>query len=95
MIKFIIKIGYTAVMLIEGLVIIKIILLLINANMTNGIASWINSMAEVFVSPFNGLVTNVLQINGVQISLLYPTVALIYAVVAFILGEVLKTFNRE
>jgi hypothetical protein len=82
-------------MFIEALIITRIILLLINANLENHFASWIMSMSSIFVQPFDGIVASTLQINAFSIPLT-PIVALLFYIVgAFVLSELLKSFSRE
>ena len=81
-------------MLVEGIICIDIILIAINANMDNSVASIINRLTTLFVSPFNGLVTQYLQINNTYIPLLYIVVVIIYAIVSFIFSEIIKTLGK-
>jgi hypothetical protein len=95
MLKLIIRLSYFAVIFIEGLIITRIVLLAINANLENNFANWVFNTSTLFVKPFEGIVTSSLQINNFTLELT-PFVALIfYIIIAFVLSELLKSFSRE
>ena len=94
MLKFLCKIVYTAIMLVEGVILIDIVLIAVNANMDNSIARIINNLTSIFISPFNGLIDKYLQVNNTYIPLLYIVVIAIYAIVAFIFSEIIKTLAK-
>lgn len=95
MIKLIIRLSYILVMFIEALIITRIILLVINANMQNTFASWVMGISDMFVQPFNGIVTDSMKINTLVIPLTPIVALLFYIVAAFVLSELLKSFSRE
>ncbi len=95
MLKLLFKLAYTAVMFIESLIMIRIVLELIKANTSNTFASWVYSLSDLFISPFNGLISSTLQIDKFSISLT-PLVALVfYIIIAFILSELTRAFSRD
>jgi hypothetical protein len=95
MLKLIFRIAYTAVMFIESTIMIRIVLELINANSSNTFASWIYNLSDIFIAPFNGLVSSTLQIDKLSISTT-PLIALIfYIIISFILSELVKSFSRD
>jgi len=95
MLKLIIRLAYFGVIFIEGLIITRIVLLAINANLENNIANWVVSISGIFVNPFEGIVTNSLQINNFALELTPFVALLFYIIIAFILSELLKSFSRE
>ena len=95
MLKLLIRFAYFAVIFVEGLIITRIALLGMNANLENNFAGWIFNTSTMFVKPFEGIVTSSLQINNFTLELT-PFVALIfYMIIAFVLSELLKSFSRE
>lgn len=95
MFKLLLRLLYTATVLVEGLIITQIVLTTIAANLENSIVSWIMNTSQIFISPFAGITANALQIDRFTIPLT-PLVALLFYIIAtFILSELLKTFSRE
>lgn len=95
MLKLIVKLAYTATMIIEALIIIRIILVLINANLNNAFAGWVTHTSEIFIQPFNGISANSVQIDRFILPLTPIIALLFYIVAAFILSELLRSFSRE
>jgi hypothetical protein len=95
MLKLIIRLAYFGVIFIEGLIITRIVLLVINANLENSIANWVFNTSGMFVKPFEGIVTSSLQINSFTLELTPLVALLFYIIIAFILSELLKSFSRE
>jgi len=95
MFKLLIRILHTAAMLIETLIMVRIVLSIINANIQNTIVGWIMNTSDIFVKPFEGITTNTIQIDRFTLSLT-PLVALVFFMIAaFVLFELLKSFSRE
>jgi uncharacterized protein YggT (Ycf19 family) len=82
-------------MLIEALVLGRIVVDVINANPENTIVSWINTMSDIFIKPFEGITSSTLQIDRFEIYLTPIIALLFFMIAAFILSELLKAFNRE
>ena len=95
MLKFIIRLVYTATMLIEALILGRIVVDFVKANPENTVVSWINNMSSIFIKPFEGITSSVLQIDRFQIYLTPIIALLFFMIAAFILSELLRTFNRE
>jgi hypothetical protein len=95
MVKFIIRIAYTVAILIEALILGRIVTDLIKANPDNAIVSWIKTMSDIFIQPFEGITSSVLQIDRFQIYLTPFIALLFFMIAAFILSELLKAFNKE
>ncbi len=95
MLKFIIRIAYTAVMLIEALILGRIVTDVVKANADNTIVSWIKNISDIFIKPFEGITSSTLKIDNFEIYIT-PIIALVFFMIAaFILSELLKSFNRE
>ena len=95
MLKLIIRLAYFIVIFVEGLIITRIVLIIINANLENNFANWAFNTSTMFVKPFEGIITSSLQINNFSLELT-PFVALFfYIIIAFVLSELLKSFSRE
>lgn len=82
-------------MIIQGVLILKIVLVIIKADMTNQFAAYIDQYSNTFVKPFYGLVTSTLEVNGAKLALVFPAALVIYIVASFILSEVLKTYSSD
>jgi hypothetical protein len=95
MLKLIIRLAYFGVIFIEGLIITRIVLLAINANLENNIANWVVNTSGIFVNPFEGIVTSSLQISNFTLELTPFVALLFYIIIAFVLSELLKSFSRE
>ena len=95
MLKFIIRIAYTAVMLIEALILGRIVTDVVKANADNTIVSWIKNISDIFIKPFEGITSSTLKIDNFEIYIT-PIIALVFFMIAaFILSELLRSFNRE
>lgn len=95
MLKLLIRLTYTATMLVEALILTRVVLSVIKANVGNTIVSWIMNTSDIFVKPFEGITTNTIQIDKFTLSLT-PLVALVFFMIAaFILSELLRSFSRD
>jgi len=95
MFKLLIRLIYTATMLIETLIMTRIVLSVFNANPQNSVVSWIMNTSDIFIKPFEGITTNSIQIDRLSFSLT-PIIALVFFVIAsFILSELLRSFSRD
>ncbi|HRY22304.1 MAG TPA: YggT family protein [Candidatus Dojkabacteria bacterium] len=95
MLKLIIRLAYFGVIFIEGLIITRIALLVMNANLENNFANWVFNTSTMFLTPFEGIVTSSLQINNFTLELTPFVALLFYIIIAFVLSELLKSFSRE
>ncbi len=95
MLKLIIRLAYFGIIFVEGLIITRIVLLVINANLENNLANWVFNTSTTFVKPFEGIVTSSLQINNFTLELTPLVALLFYIIIAFVLSELLKSFSRE
>lgn len=82
-------------MLVEALILGRIVTDIVKANPDNTIVSWIKTMSDIFIKPFEGITSSALQIDRFQIYLTPIIALLFFMIAAFILSELLRTFNRE
>lgn len=95
MFKLLIRLAYTVTLFIEALIMARIILSIIGANLQNIFVSWVMNYSDIFIKPFEGITANSLQIDRFTLSLT-PIIALVFYIIgAFILSELLKSFSRE
>lgn len=95
MLRVLIKLAYTANTLIEALIIIRIFLSVLASNSTHTFVEWVNTFSEIFISPFEGIAPSTLVIDKIEIAIT-PIIALIfYAIVGFVLSELLKAFRND
>ena len=82
-------------MLIEALILGRIVTDVVKANADNTIVSWIKNISDIFIKPFEGITSSTLKIDNFEIYIT-PIIALVFFMIAaFILSELLKSFNRE
>ena len=82
-------------MLIEALILGRIVTDVVKANTDNTIVSWIKNISDIFIKPFEGITSSTLKIDNFEIYIT-PVIALVFFMIAaFILSELLKSFNRE
>lgn len=95
MLRILLKLAYTVDMLIETVIILKILLSLFAFNSSHVFADWVNTTADIFISPFNGISPSVLVVDKFEIALTPVIALLFYAIVGFVLSELIKTFRNE
>jgi hypothetical protein len=95
MLKLLFRLVYTLVIFVEALILTRIVLILMGADTANTFASWVFSISDIFISPFNGLVASELVIDKYTLPLT-PLVALVFYIIgAFMLSELIKAFSRD
>lgn len=95
MLKLLFRLVYTLVIFVEALIITRIVLILINADMTNTFASWVFNISDIFITPFDGLISSELIIDKFTLPLT-PIIALVFYIIgAFMLSELIKAFSRD
>ena len=78
----------------ETLIIFRIVMSVIGANQGNQFVSWVYSMSDVLITPFEGIVASELYIDKFRIELT-PIIALIFfAIAGFIISELSKTLKK-
>jgi uncharacterized protein YggT (Ycf19 family) len=95
MIRLLLKIVYIFNTAIETLILTRIVLGIFKANMNNSIVEWIFSTSDLFISPFKDITASTLVIDSIEISIT-PIIALaIFAIIGFILSELLRAFKHD
>ncbi|HCC67656.1 TPA: hypothetical protein DEP90_00345 [Patescibacteria group bacterium] len=95
MIRLLLRIAYIADTFIETLIIIRLLLSLFSANQLNLYVQWIFSMSDIFITPFSGITASTLVIDNFEI-MITPIIALIFfAIIGFVLSELLKAFRHD
>ncbi len=88
------KLFYILVTFGETIVIFRIFLSTISTNQTHTFVSWVYSISDIIVTPFEGIVAKEIYLDKFRIELT-PIVALIFlAILAFILSELSKSLKR-
>ena len=95
MIKVILRFIYILITFVEGLIITRIILLLINANAENTFVNWIYNVSSFFISPFEGVVTSQVEINNFELPVNALIALLFYIIAGFIVSELLSSFSKN
>jgi phage shock protein PspC (stress-responsive transcriptional regulator) len=95
MIKLILRLIYILITFIEGLIITRIILLIINANTENAFVNWILNISSIFISPFDGVVTSRVAINNFELPINALVALLFYIIAGFIVSELLSSFSKN
>ncbi len=94
MLSLIFRILYTASTFIQTLLIFRIILKVINADVTNNLVSWVYNLTDTFIQPFYGIVAEEMMIDKFTIELT-PIIALIFfAILSFVFAELSKSFRQ-
>jgi uncharacterized protein YggT (Ycf19 family) len=95
MLRILFKLAYVADTLIEALIIIRILLSVFASNSTHSFVEWVNSISNIFISPFQGIAPSTLVIDRFEIAIT-PIIALVfYAIIGFVLSELMKAFNTD
>lgn len=95
MLKLLLRLIYAGDILVEALIMARIVLSVINANLQNTLVSWIMNTSYIFIKPFEGITADAIQIDRFTFELT-PLIALIFFMIAaFILSELLKSFSRD
>lgn len=82
--------------LIQLLIVLRIILLLIDARTGNAIVSWILDASQIFVAPFEGILSTDALHSGGSILDISAIVALIgWSIIELIVLAVIRTFSSR
>lgn len=95
MIRLLIKLFYTGIILIEGLIGIRFILNLINANKKNEIVATVFEYSEPFVKPFYGITDSTFTLFGIVFDLNSLVALVFFMVIGYIAIELIKAFSRD
>jgi len=95
MLRLILKIAYILDVFIEAIIIGKISLSIFSPNQSNTVIQWINSISDLFISPFTGITATTLVIDNVEISITPIIALLFFAIIGFVLSELLKALKND
>lgn len=96
MIKFVARIAYTVLSIIQALIIFRIMIILFSLNTSNSIISWIYNQSSIFVSPFKGILENeFLTIVNFKLELTSIVALFVYLIIGFVIIEIIKAFTME
>ena len=91
---FIFKILYVLVTFVATLVIFRIVLKIINADVNNSIVSWVYNLSDQLIKPFEGILSESISIDRFTIELTPIVALLFYAIIGFVLSELSKAFKQ-
>lgn len=98
MLRLIFRLTYVLVSFVETILLFRIVLSFVTPDMTNKIVSYVFYLSDIFASPFRGIVSEYIKIEGfANLNIeTTPIVALVaYVILAFILSELVKSFNSQ
>ena len=79
MIRLLLRIVYIANIFIETLILVRILLSIFSANLSNLYVQWIFSVSDMFISPFDGITASTLVIDNLEV-MITPVIALVKVV---------------
>jgi phosphotransferase system glucose/maltose/N-acetylglucosamine-specific IIC component len=95
MFSLLFKLLYACDLFVEAAIVMRIVLSILNANLSNTFVSWIYDISSLFITPFEGIVSNSIKIDSFTFELT-PIVALVfYIILAFVLSELIKAFSHR
>lgn len=82
--------------LIQAVIVLRIVLLLLNARTGNDLVAGILNISQVFVAPFEGILnTNALKSGGSILDLAAVVAIIGWTIVEFLVFAVINLFRRE
>jgi hypothetical protein len=93
MIKLLIRLAYFAIIIIQGILGIRIVLIVINASTENSVVYWITKISDIVTTPFQGIVNSTINIWKIQVPALLVLSLVLYIIVGIILSELLKSYK--
>jgi len=94
MFRFLAKVFYACLVLIETLVAIRFVFKLIGANAQNTIVSRVYELSSVFVAPFQGIVTGDWKFGRYFVDVDALVSLVIYMLIAFVTIEIINIFTH-
>jgi uncharacterized protein YggT (Ycf19 family) len=93
--QLIFRILYTLITFLQTLIVFRIILSVIDADIDHPLVSWIYVTTDIFINPFRGIVAEeIILDNRFQLEIT-PIIALVfYAILAFVFSELAKSFSK-
>ena len=88
------KLLYILVSFAETLIIFRIVMTIIGADQTNTFVSWVYSISDILITPFEGITVSEIYLDKLKIELT-PIIALIFfAIIGFIFSELSKSLKQ-
>lgn len=95
MLRLLLKIAYILDVFIEAIIIGKISLSVFAPNQSSSVIQWIDSISNMFISPFSGITATTLVIDSFEISITPIIALLFFAIIGFVLSELLKALKND
>lgn len=96
MFKLFARIAYTIVVFIQGLIVLRFVILLFNVKATSSLIKWILDNSNTFVSPFNGVLeTSTLSLGSLNLDLTSIVAFFFYMILGFVTIEIVKAFSTD
>ena len=83
-----------ALAIVEGLLLVRIVLLLLAANPDAGFSSWIYALTAPLVAPFQGVFPSASPGQGHVLDMTAILAIVVYAIAARVVGAVVRAFAR-
>lgn len=95
MLSLLFKLLYACDLFVEASIVMRVVLSILNANQSNTFVNWVYDISSIFIQPFEGVISNSIQIDNFTFELT-PLVALVfYIILAFVLSELIKAFSHR
>ncbi len=92
--RILFKLLYIVISFGQTVLIFRIVMSLIKANLNNTFVAWVYSISDLLISPFQGIMAKEIYLDKFRIELT-PIIALIFfSIIAFILSELSKTLSK-
>jgi len=92
--RILFKLLYILISFGQTLIIFRIVMSLIKANLNNTFVAWVYSISDILITPFQGMMAKEIYLDNYKIELT-PIIALIFfSIIAFILSELNKTLSK-
>ena len=92
--RILFKLLYILISFGQTLIIFRIVMSLIKANLNNTFVAWVYSISDILITPFQGMMAKEIYLDNYKVELT-PIIALIFfSIIAFILSELNKTLSK-
>lgn len=95
MIKLLVRLAYFATLIIQGLIGVRIVLTIINADLSNDLAKWIVDKTDILISPFNNIIDSTINIGPIHIPAVLLVALVFYMIGGIVISELLKSYRGE
>lgn len=94
MISLIFRILYTATTFVQALLVFRVVFKIINANSVNSFVSWVYSISDTLIQPFQGIVADTITIDRFTIELTPLIALLFFSIIGFVFSELARAFSK-